>query len=252
MIQSAAALKSFKENGHRLALIKRQLVDFAQTHLDKAAIEAKAVALIKAAGGQPAFMRVPGYHWATCISVNHEIVHGIPQGKLRPGDLVTLDLGMYYQETTSDSATSFVIGSPTPDQARFLSVGQKTLRKAVKAAKTGNQVRDITKVIQRHLEIAGYSAIRTLSGHGLGKTLHEEPYIPCFLSSDPILSTRLQSGMVLAIEVMYAAGGWRLVIAPDGWTQKTQDGSLSAVFEDDVIVGPQPENITAFPLVPQV
>jgi len=250
MKTNSSYLNDFRENGRRIALIKQELVAFAQTHLKLEQIEAKAVELIKKAGGEPAFMRVPGYSYATCISVNSGFVHGIPKGNLKPGDIVTIDTGMVYKDTTTDTATTFVIGPATPEQDAFLNLGKKTLKKAVQAAQAGNQVRHISETIQRMIEKGGCNVTRNLTGHGVGKTMHESPAIPCFTSkSDPNLRVRLVPGMVLAIEVMYMKGQWPLVQADDGWTLSTADGSDSAVFEEDVIITENgPEVITTLAL----
>lgn len=238
-------LDIFRENGRRISTIRKQVVDYSQSHFDMADIDQYADHLIKAAGGEAAFKKVPGYKWTTCININDAIVHSIPKGSLHPGDLVTLDIGMYYQGTTTDCATSYVIGTPTSDQEHFLAVGRKALRKAIAQATAGNQVKDISKTMQHQVEKAGYQVVRSLSGHGLGKTMHEDPQIPCFVSPDPVLRTKLQAGQVLAIEVMYMAGDWPLTQDKDGWTLRTADGSLSAVFEDDCLVTwDGPETIT--------
>ena len=153
---------------------------------------------------------------------------------------------MAYQQTVTDTATTFVVGAPTPEQTQFLKLGQKTLHKAIKAAKPGNQIRHISKIMQKSIEAAGYNVTRNLTGHGLGETMHQEPAIPCFISADPQLKTRIVPGMVLAIEIMYMKGSWRLQLADDGWTYETADGSDSAMFEEDVIITPDgPEIITA-------
>jgi len=245
MSSDPSYLNTFRDNGHRIAAIRQQLVDFSQTHFRLEDIDAFASHLINQAGGEPAFKKVPGYRWATCINVNEQIVHHIPKGYLKPGDVVTLDTGMYYQGTTSDCATTFVVGTPQPEQAHFLSVGQKALLKAIAVSRIGSRVHDISETIQKNIESAGYSVVRTLTGHGLGQSMHEEPQIPCFISADPILKTKLTEGMVLAIEVMYMTGDWPLTTDKDGWTMSTADGSLSAVFEDDIIITPSgPELIT--------
>jgi methionyl aminopeptidase len=238
-------LDTFRENGHRIGNIRQQLVEFAQTHHQMEEVDALAQELIKKAGGEPAFQKVDAYYWATCITVNDGMVHGIPKGSFKPGDIVTIDTGMFYQGTTTDCSTTFVIGAATPEQEHFLSVGKHALKKAIKQAKSNNQVKDISKAMQTNVEAAGFNVVRTLTGHGLGKTMHENPQIPCFVSSDKGLRTRLKPGMVLAIEVMYMQGDWPLKLAKDGWTLTTADGSLSGMFEEDVIVTPQgPEIIT--------
>ncbi len=235
----------YRINGRKIAEIRSKAVDFAQTHFNLTDIDNYVDNLIREAGGESAFKKVSGYHWATCISVNDCLVHGIPKGYLKPGDIVNIDTGMYYQGTTSDCSTTFVIGQATPEQEHFLNVGKKTLKEAIKQAKPGNRIRDISKTIQRHIEAAGYNVTRNLTGHGIGKTMHQDPPIPCFDSSDPDLSTRIIPGMTLAIEVMYMKGDWPLVLAKDGWGLYTKDGSDTAVFEEDVLITPTgPEILT--------
>ena len=245
IVNDPKLLQVYRRNGIKIAKIRDTLAEFAQTHHRMEDIEAHAVALIKQAGGESAFMRVPGYKWATCISVNDAIVHGIPQGTIKPGDIVTIDTGMYLQGTTTDTATTIVIGQPSLSQTHFLKAGRKALEKAILQVKTGAKIKHLSRAMQRVIEAAGYTVSRTLTGHGLGATIHEEPSIPCFTSPDPRQQTTLQTGMVLAIEVMYMKGSWQLRTAADGWTIYTQDGSAAAVFEEDVIVTPQgPEVIT--------
>lgn len=240
-----AFLDTYRENGKRIKHIRNQVATYAQTHHSLEDIDAYAEKLILKADGEPAFKRVPKYNWSTCISVNSGIVHGIPQGTIKSGDLVSIDIGMYYQGTTTDTATSFVIGQATPSQQKFLRIGQKALAKAIKAAQPNKPIKNISKVIQTTVEKAGYNVSRTLTGHGLGETMHEEPPIPCFVNNHPKINQKLKVGMVLALEVIYMQGNWQLKLDPDGWTLRTQDNSLSAVFENDVIINPNgPEVIT--------
>lgn len=237
--------ETYRLNCRKTAEIRAKAAEFTQTHFNLADIDHYVDELIAEAGGEPAFKKVPGYRWATCISVNQVLVHGIPKGTVKPGDIVNIDTGMYFQGTTSDCSTTFVVGQATPEQEHFLNVGKKTLKEAIKKAKPGNRIRDISGTIQKHIEAAGFNVTRNLTGHGVGRTMHEEPPIPCFISNDPDLSIRIIPGMVLAIEVMYMKGDWPLVLGKDGWTLSTRDGSDSAVFEDDVLITPHgPELLT--------
>jgi len=201
-------------------------------------LEEKAVAMIAEAGAEPSFMKVPKYHWATCINVNAGIVHGIPTEELvfREGDLVSIDLGVYYQGFHTDSSLSVAI-NPTPEMAKFLEVGQLAMKKALAQAVAGNRVWDISQTIGETVKMAGYSPVRALVGHGVGRELHEEPMIPCLAIGDRDKSLLLENGMSLAIEVMYTAGKPDLVQAFDGWTITTRDGKISGLFEETVVVG---------------
>lgn len=242
-------LQTFRENGKRINEIRWQLVDLAQTIHDKAVLDKEAERLILKAGGEPAFKKVKGYHWSTCICVNDCLVHGIPKGTFDMGDLVTIDLGMSYKNTTTDIATTFVVGKPTKFQQHFLDVGHQTMRHAIAQAQPGNRIRDISQQLQDIPESAGYSVTRDLVGHGLGPTMHESPAVPCFTSSDPNLSIKLVEGMIITIEAMYMAGNWQLVQADDGWSLSTKDGSLAAMFEEDILItvtGPEVLSINSY------
>lgn len=246
MNHSPKLLRAFRDNGAKISEILQLLAAHAQKTDSIEEIELQAQKLIAKAGGSPAFMRVPGYRWATCVSINDAIVHGIPEGKLKEGDVITIDTGMFYKGTTTDTATSFVVGTATRSQQHFLDVGRKSLDNAISQVRAGNKIRQISAAMQQVVEKAGFSVSRNLTGHGLGKTMHEEPAIPCFSSNDKHQDIRLQAGQVLAVEIMYMKGDWPLMTDADGWTMRTSDSSLSAVFEHDVIVTHgAPEVITA-------
>ena len=229
-------LNIFRENGAKIAVIRQQLVEMAKNFAQPEQLDKEAERLIKAAGGEPGFKRVKGYHWSTCIGTNDGFVHCIPVGKIKDGDLVTIDTGMYYHGTTTDVATTFVVGQSNAKLDQFIAVGKKSLRKAIKQTVPGNKIKDITKVLQKIVERTGYSVTRNLCGHGLGETMHESPQIPMYISNDPDLKVDIVPGMVLAVESMYMEGDWRLVTDEDGWSLRTADGLLSGMFEEDVLV----------------
>lgn len=202
-----------------------------------AEIDQLAESYILSQGGAPTFKGYRGYPAALCISVNHEVVHGIPsqRRRLEEGDLVGIDVGVTFEGYIADAARSFLVGqSPPPLALRLTAVARQALEQAVEAARPGNRVADLSRVIQRTAESAGFSVVRQLCGHGVGKSLHEEPEIPNFHKTG--LTPALKPGMVLAIEPMVNAGGWQVDFLPDGWTVVTSDGSLSAHFEDTVVV----------------
>lgn len=229
-------IDTFRQNGQAINTIFHQLIKLLQEERDLTLVDQAAEKLMNEAGGEPAFKRVPNYNWSTCICVNSGFVHCIPQGIVRDGDIVTLDTGMYLDGTTTDLATTIAIGTPTKKIEDFLQVGRSALKKAIHQAQPGNTVRHISQTLQDTIQAAGYTVTRHLTGHGLGKTMHEPPSIPCFVTKDPLLNTQLKPGMVLAIEAMYMQGSHQLTQADDGWTVKTADGKLSAMFEEDVLI----------------
>lgn len=186
-------------------------------------------------GGDLSYKTVPGYKWATCITVNDEVVHGIPTArKFESGDLVSVDLAVIYKGWHTDCAWSILLGRD-PEKEKFLKVGEQALWAGIKQAVAGNRVGDISSAIQEKIESAGYQVVRSLVGHGVGRSLHEDPEIPGFGKAHT--GTPLKSGMTLAIEVIYTQSAKDVVLGNDGWTFKASDGSLGGLFEMTVIVG---------------
>lgn len=186
-------------------------------------------------GGDLSYKTVPGYKYATCITINEQVVHGIPTNrKLVNGDIVSVDLAVMYKGWHTDCAWSKLIGKDL-EKEKFLKVGEQALWDGVKQAIDGNRVGDISYAIQTRIEGAGYSVVRSLVGHGVGRSLHEDPEIPGYgkSGSGPLL----KNGMTLAIEVIYAKGSPEVVLEEDGWTFKTADDSWGGLFEMTVIVG---------------
>lgn len=183
--------------------------------------------------GDLSYKSVPGYKHATCITVNEQVVHGIPtERKFQDGDLVSVDLAVLYKGWHTDCAWSVMVGG---QKEKFLTVGEQALWDGIAQAVDGNKVGDISNAIQSRVESAGYSVVRSLVGHGVGKSLHEEPEIPCYGQKGT--GALLKKGMVLAIEVIYAMGKHEVVLADDGWTYFSADGSWGGLFEMTVIVG---------------
>lgn len=190
---------------------------------------------IRGKGGKPAFKGYRGYPASICTSVNDQVVHGIPSGtRLREGDLVSIDLGVYYHGFYGDGAVTIPVGRVSEKALRLLRVTEESLYIGVGMAKPGNRVSDISHAIQRHVEENGFSVVRAFVGHGIGKLLHEEPQIPNY--GPPGRGPRLQEGMTLAIEPMVNEGGPEVMVLEDGWTAVTADGSLSAHFEHTVAI----------------
>lgn len=226
------------EGGHKLANVRNALVKFAKVGVTLSQIDAMADKLIAAEGAESSFKMVPGYHHSTCININDVVVHGVPgKYKLRDGDVVGIDVGLVWKGYHSDTSTTIAVGSKASKQTKeFLEVGQACLKKAIAQAKPGKRIDDIAIEMQR-VEEYGYSPVQALTGHGIGKHLHEEPAVPCFVVGEYAHSPLIKEGMVLAIEIMYNAGTPEVVYKnEDGWTIATADGKISGLFEETVAV----------------
>jgi len=203
--------------------------------------------LIVRQGGRPAFKGYRGFPAASCISIDDEVVHGIPgPRRLREGQIVSIDIGVEKEGYFSDMARTFPVGEVPQEKIRLMRRTEEALWLGISQARDGRRVGDISHAIQSYVEAAGYSVVRDLVGHGIGRQMHEEPQIPNFGS--PGTGPRLRSGMVLAIEPMVNAGKPWVRTRRDGWTVITKDGLPSAHFEHTVVVtdGP-PEVLTASP-----
>lgn len=193
--------------------------------------------IIRDAGGVPAFLNYRGYPATLCISVNDVIVHGIPKDvPLKEGDIVGIDCGVLYKGYYGDAARTFAVGEIAPEAQRLLEVTEEALRRAVAQVRPGGRLSDIGHAVQRYAESHGFSVVREFSGHGIGTSLHEDPQIPNY--GAPGKGPKLKPGMVLAIEPMVNAGSQGIRMDADGWTARTEDGSLSAHFEYSVAVTP--------------
>jgi len=175
------------------------------------------------------------YPGSLCVSVNEEIVHGIPGARaLKEGDVVGLDFGVIYEGFYGDSAFTVGVGQVSEEAARLMRVTEESLYRGIEQLVEGNRLGDLSSAIQRTVEDAGFSVVRAFVGHGIGKRLHEEPPVPNY--GEPDRGLRIKEGMVLAIEPMVNAGGWDVKMKEDGWTAVTADGSLSAHFEHSVAI----------------
>lgn len=222
------------EGGKRLGHIKSQTISMVKSGLTPLEIDRFVDDLIKQGGDKPSFKMVNGYKYATCINVNAGIVHGIPGNKpLKDGDVVKIDMGLFHNGYHLDTSTTVYINGQDSKIKKFLETSQKALQSAIFMANPGNTVYDISKAMEEGIESGGYSAIRDLTGHGIGKKLHMTPFIPCF--ADPRSKRDVLSvDQTLAIEVMSSMGSFELVEDSDGWTLSTQDGSITAMYEETV------------------
>ncbi len=201
---------------------------------------------IKRHGGIPAFKGYRGYPRSLCVSVNEEVVHGIPgKRRLKEGDIVSLDLGVLMDGYYGDAAITVPVGKVSELARKLIKVTEEALYRGIEMARPGNRLSDISHAIQTHVEKAGFSVVREFVGHGIGKQLHEEPQVPNF--GPPNRGPRLEPGMVLAIEPMVNTGTWEVRILPNGWTVVTADGGLSAHFEHTVAITDNGPEILSLP-----
>lgn len=184
----------------------------------------------------PAFKGYRGFPGSLCVSINEEVVHGIPsrKRKLKKGDIISVDFGTYYRGYYGDSAVTIAVGKIDPDKEKLLKVTAESLDRAIEQVRVGNRVSDISGAVQRHVEKNGFSIVRQFVGHGIGTSLHEGPEIPNFVQDGA--SPRLLEGMVLAIEPMVNIGTHKVKVLRDGWTVVTSDRKSSAHFEHSVAV----------------
>ena len=225
---------SLYEGGRILGNIRRQLIGMVKPGLDLFEIETSARKLITAAGAIPNFAFVDKYGFASCLMVNDEVVHCRPRHyRITDGDLITVDVGLEWHGWQLDTADSLLAGRPDD---KFIETGRRALKKAVMAAKSGNRIGNISKIIQEILTKNGFSPVRQYCGHGIGRQIHEDPQIPCFLDGPVINTPLIKPGMALAIEVMMNEGGYKVMVEKDGWRSKTADGYRSAQFEHSILV----------------
>ena len=197
---------------------------------------------IRSQGAVPNFKNYEGYPATACISINNEVIHGIPSAsrKLAAGDIVSVDLGAKFDGYHGDNAATFACGDISREAKRLMDTTRESLYEGIRAACAGGRIGDIGHAVQSYVEAAGYSVVRKFVGHGVGTQLHEAPEVPNF--GTPGRGIRLMPGMTLAIEPMVNMGGSDVKILPDGWTVLTRDGSLTAHFEHTIVItadGPQ-------------
>lgn len=202
-------------------------------------IDALATKLIKQNGGQISFSRVSGYSWATCISINEVIVHGVPSNtQLNRGDVLKLDIGVYYDGYHVDYGDTFVVGEEAdPKTQLFLDTGKKTLDTIINLSHEGQHIGVISDTIFRKIEGAGYKIVYELTGHTVGRELHEEPLIPGYLEKPVFKTPKLESGTAYALEIIYSIDDHNIEYCKsDGWSLCTTTGNLNACFENSVFI----------------
>jgi len=225
-----------REAGKILAQVHDELEQFIRPGISTKDIDKKGEELIRSFGCIPSFLNYNGYPASICVSINEEVVHGIPTPKriLKEGDIVSLDAGVIYNGYHSDAARTHAVGEISDEARKLIDVTKNSFFEGMKYAKEGNHLYDISKAIQDYAESFGYGVVRKLVGHGIGKNLHEEPQVPNFKMQGR--GIRLQAGMTLAVEPMINIGTYDVKFLRDKWTAVTTDGSLSAHYENTIVI----------------
>lgn len=241
-IKSEKEIQSLRESGRRLALVLEEVMAAVKPGMSTFDIDILAERLIRTSGGIPIFK---GYNAGAgrpfpaslCVSINHEVVHGIPRKDrlVKEGDLLKLDIGMRFDGMVSDMARTMAIGSVSPEAQKLLEVTKESLSRGIATLRPGVLISEYAQAVQGFVESYGFSVVRDLVGHGVGHELHEDPQVPNYVSRH-MHNFLLEEGMTLALEPMINAGGFPVRIAPDDWTFITADGKLSAHFEDTVVI----------------
>lgn len=230
--------KAMREGGAILGKVREELLKLTTVGISPFELENHAQRLIKSYGAEVSFDKVPGYKWATCININEGIVHGIPTSTRAfvSGDMVTVDVGVYYDGYHTDSAFTVVVGEISPAQTKFLAAGLDALNESIKVVKAGVRVGEISKVTGETLKKHGVFPTKELTGHGVGRDLHEEPMIPNLLLSKIEKTPQLVVNQTIAIEVIYTSKPPSLYLEKDGWTISSRNDKLTGVFEETVKV----------------
>ena len=236
LLKSARELAHMRTAGRILAEVKDRLRGLVRPGISTKEIDADVEAFIVSRGATSAFKGYRGFPATVCISINEEVVHGIPSAKrkLREGDIVGLDLGCIVEGYYADCAITLPVGPVPPRVQELLDVTRESLDKAIVQCRAGNRLGNVSHAVQDHCESHGFGVVRAFVGHGIGQSLHEEPQIPNF--GDAGRGPVIKAGMVLAIEPMVTMGSWEVRVLEDRWTAVTVDGSWAAHFEDTIAI----------------
>lgn len=236
VLKTSRELKLMREAGRISAKALRLVGEAVKPGVSTAYLDKLAYDYIISQGARPNFLNYGGFPATACISVNNQVIHGIPSKHtiLKEGDIVSVDLGAAIDGYNGDNAATFACGKVTDDAQRLMDVTRESLYEGIKMATVGNRIGDIGSAVQQYVEARGYSVVRKFVGHGVGASLHEDPEVPNY--GKPGRGVRLQRGMTLAIEPMVNAGGYDVQQLSDGWTVITADGSLSAHFEHSIAI----------------
>lgn len=234
-LKSPREIEQMKTSGRILAHIHEKLRTFIEAGITTNQINAFVQQEIEAADATAAQIGFEGYEYATCISVNEEICHGFPSNnRLKNGDVVKVDFCVDYHGAISDSCWTYAVGEISPQHQELMAVTKEALHLGIEQAQVGNRVGDIGHAIQSYAEARGFGVVRDFIAHGIGPTIHEEPFFPHF--GLPGKRLRLREGMTITIEPMITTGTWRMKMDDNGWTARTIDGSYCAQYEHSIAI----------------
>ena len=235
-IKSENEIALMRESCHRLAQVHKELAAIVLPGISTFEINRTADELIRSHGGIPNFLDYEGYPASVCVSVNDEIVHGIPSKDriIKDGDIVSIDAGLIYKGYHSDAARTIAVGNISEEAGKLIEVTRQSFFEGLKAAKAGNHLYDISNTIGDYVTPFGYGIVEDMTGHGIGTSMHEDPMIPNFRQEET--GIYLQPGMTLAIEPMINIGTKDIKVSDNGWTVSTADESLSAHYENTILI----------------
>lgn len=234
-LYSRADIEKIKASGQIIAEVFRQLEDYIKPQITTKDIDNLVENVICSMSAIPSFKNYHGFPAAACVSVNEEVVHGIPSERvLNDGDIVSVDVGAFLDGFHGDACRTFAVGSISDEAKNLIEVTKQSFFEGIEFARVGNRLSDISAAIQKHVEKAGYGIVRDMFGHGIGRNVHEEPSVPNFGRANR--GPKLKAGMVLAIEPMVTLGDYRIRTLNDGWTTVTVDGRLSAHYENTIAI----------------
>ena len=234
-IKSTHEIKLMQEAGQIAAAARAAAGALVAPGITTRELDNAARKVIEGYGAKPSFLNYNGFPASICCSINHQVIHGFPgKYKLQEGDLVKIDVGANYMGYHGDCADTFAVGKITEEAQRLIEVTRQSFYEGIKLAREGQRVSDISHAVQKYVEENGFSVVRDYVGHGVGSELHEAPEVPNY--GNPGRGARLVAGMTLAIEPMVNAGGYQVKTLRDGWTVETVDGSLSAHYENTVLI----------------
>lgn len=238
-IKTPEQIKIMQHGGHILATVLGEVMDAVKPGVTELDLDRLAERRIREMGGEPGFMKVEGYKHTTCMSTNDVVVHGIPANYvLKAGDIVGVDCGVFYKGFHTDMSDSKVVaGKADKEVTKFLTIGKTALDESIAQAIVGNHVGHISKTIQDIVEKQnGYSIVRSLIGHGVGRDLHEEPEVPGYLHGKIEKTPKLRVGMTIAVEVIYNMGTAEVMLDRDHWTIRTADGKIAGLYERTIAI----------------